>query len=46
MCTCALTRGIHAKALYIHPKKTILSKLRKLLGEENVGLAELKKLGQ
>ena len=44
--SCALARGDHARAQYLHPKKTILSKLWELLGEEDVGLAELKKLGQ
>jgi len=44
--SCALARGGHAKALYLHPKKTILSKLRELLGEDSEGLEELKMLGQ
>jgi len=44
--SCALARGGHARALYLHPKKAILSKLKELLGEENAKLAELKMLGQ
>ncbi len=42
--SCALARGGHAKALYLHPKKTILSKLEGLLGKDVEGLMELKKL--
>jgi hypothetical protein len=44
--SCALARGAHARVLYLYPMKTILSRLRELLGEEDEGLAELKKLGQ
>jgi hypothetical protein len=44
--SCALARGGHTKALYLHRKEAILTKLRELLGGEDARLAELERLGQ